>query len=514
MEDDPMFFGFEMFGHHFRDESPTFHLDLIDAATAHRHLAIASPRESAKSTIICFLYIAHAIVFKKKRFVIVVGNTFEKACEHLDSIKKELMGNEKLQACFPGITITKDARGDSEFRHTDGFDIRMICKGVDQMGSIRGTKYKAYRPDLIIGDDMEDDELVRSRERRIKLREEFDQALVPAGDRQTCQFIFIGTVLHDDSQIAHLVSTTDYPEYHKIVFRALNVDEHGNEYSLWPQKWTVEQLKKMAADKPDVFSKEYQNDPVSEVNRKFHAEDFRRWEVRDNSVVLLNLDGTVRSRYSFTDLRPAIACDLAWEEKKTSDYAVVLPGYLTPDSDILVDEYIFKRGMRPHEIEEILFTMVERMEKLTGESVYIGFEKAKLEKVIKHLLQQAMKARNKFLLFKDLAWDKDKISRIVTRLEPRYVQHSIFHKPGMGELEDQLLRIPSGTHDDLPDALQGLVQILKYPKVANKKGGGDDEFMRARQLAINANKAQPFKGFGKRGLHRGGIGAIQGWGKL
>jgi hypothetical protein len=54
----------------------------------------------------------------------------------------------------------------------------------------------------------------------------------------------------------------------------------------------------------------------------------------------------------------------------------------------------------------------------------------------------------------------------------------------MGDLEYQLLRIPSGTHDDLPDALQGLVQLLDYPRSIKKEVSQDSEFDWWRKQAI------------------------------
>jgi hypothetical protein len=95
-----------------------------------------------------------------------------------------------------------------------------------------------------------------------------------------------------------------------------------------------------------------------------------------------------------------------------------------------------------------------------------------------------MRVRNKWLLTKDVAWDGDKITRIVTKLQPRYAQHSIYHRRGMGDLESQLLRIPSGAHDDAPDALQIAVSILEYPKQGKKPVVQDNEFEWWRKKAI------------------------------
>lgn len=483
-ESNPLFWGRIYFKHHFRNHSPKFHVDLLIDSVNERYLAVAAPRESAKSTVLTFLHSIHGICFKKYRFIVIVQNTFSKAAGSLETIKKEFRENKRLKDTFP-VTITRDAMGDSIFRHPDGFETRVLCKGNEQVGSVRGEKFGAYRPDLIIGDDIEDDELVRSPERRQQLKDEFNEALVPAGDREYCKYIFIGTILHDDSLMSELVSKDKYPEYKKLFFKALNEDK-DNEWSLWEEKWTVEELQRMRGNKPSVFAKEYQNDPVSGLMAKFHKEDFRYWRIENLDYILFDKQARITSRGSLSTCKAAIACDLAWETKRESDYSVILSAFLTPQSDILVDHYTFKKGLRPHEIEEILFSLEARLRSITGTRVPIGFEKAKLEKVIRFLLREAMKRRNKWLLFKDLQWDADKVQRIVTRLEPRYAQHSLYHKQGMGELEHQLLRIPSGTHDDLPDALQGVVQLLQYPRGKVKPKAEDTEFEWWRKKAIEA----------------------------
>jgi len=413
-------------------------------------------------------------------------NTYAKAAGALGTIKDEFRNNQMLIDHY-GIKFEKDSEGDTIFVHPDGFKTRVLCKGHEQIGSVRGEKFGPYRPDLIIGDDLEDDVMVRSRERRENLQSEFDDALIPAGDKKECQYIFIGTILHDDSLMAKLVSKEHYPEYKKGFYRALN-EIDGKEISLWEDKWSVEDLKRLSREKPSVFAKEYQNDPVAGAMRKFHREDFRYWTIENLEAILFD-EGRIVAKYPLRECKAAISCDLAWEEKRESDFSVVLPAFLTPQSDLLIESYICKKGLRPHEMEEILFSMEERMRALTGTSVPIGWEKAKLEKVMQFLMQQAMRRRNRWLLFKPLLWDTDKVQRVLTRLEPRYAQHSIYHRRNMGELEHQLLRFPSGAHDDLPDALQGLVQLLQYPKTQKKiVEEKDDEFEWWRKQAIKMNK--------------------------
>jgi hypothetical protein len=481
----PLAWGLYYCGSHFKSSSPRFHLEILKEALCNRFLAIAAPRESAKSTILSFILPTHGILFSKYNFIVICQNTYAKAARSLENIKKELRENEDLSRDFP-VVVVKDAEGDSIFR-IGTHETRVLCKGAEQIGSVRGEKFGAHRPDLIIIDDLEDDELVKSMERRSDLKDTIDNALLPAGEANVCKVLVIGTILHDDSCMAKFVSKDYYPEFKKLFYRALG-NTNGVETSLWNEKWTVDDLKRLQKEKPSVFAKEYQNDPASGLNAKFQKSDIRYWRIDNLQYVLFDAEGGIVSRGSLSNCKAAIACDLAWEEKRDSDYSVVMPAYLTPNAELLVEDYVFKKGLRPDEIEEILFSMEARLRSITGSAVPIGFEKAKLEKVVKWFLQGAMRRRNRFLLLKDLQWDGDKILRMVTRLSPRYTQHVIFHKQGMGDLEYQLLRIPSGTHDDLPDALQGIVQLLEYPKHAKKPVESTTEFDWWRKKAIKAKE--------------------------
>lgn len=402
----------------------------------------------------------------------------------LYTIKQEIKENDKIIKDF-GIQITKDAEDVSIFRHPDGFETMVLCLGAEQMGNIRGRKFGAYRPDLIIGDDIENDELVRNPERRAKLQEDFDNAVVPAGDIDT-QYIVVGTILHDDSLMAKLISKDAYSEYHKMFFKGKYIDGDTKEvFSLWDEKMTIEWLNRYEKEKPHTFAREIQNDPSSSGTEEINNKDFRYWRIDNMQALLFDDEGNVEARYDLRDCKAAIACDLAWEDKQESDFTVLLPAFLTPKSDILIETYICRKGMRPNEFEEALFSMVDRLEAITGTTVPVGFEKAKLEKVAKWLLKQAMRRRNKYILLKDLEWGKEKIERIITKLQPRYAQHTIYHKRNMGDLETQLVRIRSTAHDDIADAAQGVCQLLQFPK-AKKKGPKqteDEIFMKLRKFA-------------------------------
>ena len=101
---------------------------------------------------------------------------------------------------------------------------------VEAIGSgkkIRGRKHRNWRPDLLVLDDIENDENVRTPEQRKKLESWFLKAVSKAGDDYT-DIIYIGTLLHYDSLLA---KTLNNPGYKAIKYKA--VISFSNEEDLW-----------------------------------------------------------------------------------------------------------------------------------------------------------------------------------------------------------------------------------------------------------------------------------------
>ena len=444
------------------------------------YTAIQAPRGSAKSTVTTFLDTIHGITLKKERFIVIVQNTYAKAAGSLNNIKYEFRYNEMLKQDF-GVTMeVKDAEGDTVFSHpsSDGtaFMCRVLCKGADQLGSIRGERFGAYRPTLIIVDDIEDDEMVKNPERRAELEKQFNEVLNYAGEAGETRIVVDGTILHDDSLLAKMIRGDRYKRFKKLVYKARNL-VGGVLSSLWEEKWTLADLKEMEDDNPEAFAKEMQGDPSSGALETIPRSDFRRWDIISNECVLYNELGEVGSRWKLKDCKAGLGIDLAWEEDQVNDSSAFVPGLVTPANDLLVDSYIFKRGMRPNEWENLVFDLSAKYEAMTGKRVVIGIEKAKYEKVMKWFLREAQKRRNAWLWFKDVNWGtKDKIERIMTRLANRYSNHSVYHRSGMGALENQLVRLRSVAHDDVADACAMLPEILAFAPARRKVTAATDKF--------------------------------------
>ena len=490
----PLAWGYYFFPHHFTQESPAFHLKILKTIMNNKKVAICAPRGSAKSSISNFLYLIHSICFNRFRNIIILQASLDKAVGSLATIKAEFNENDALRKTYK-IKQTTDTQLESIFRSPNGFDTLVKCFGREQMGKVRGSKFGAYRPDCIIADDLEDDELVRTRELREDLHRKWKDAIEPAVDiAADYRIIYIDTMKHYDSQLAKMVNPEMYTDYKKLIFPAKFIGSDGTWKSIWPSRMPIDFLNKIEKDDPITFAKEFMGDPVSGQSSQFNASDFRRWTINVDDYILYDIDGGILSRGSLRDCKVAIGYDLAWEEGRRHDYTAIVPVYITPNSEYLVDSYINEKGIKPDMLAEYVFNLDEKYGNITKKPVYHGFEKGKYEKVFKWHMDIERKKRNKFPIFKDVPWVTDKKERIIVPLQPRYVNHAIFHRKDMGDLESQLLRFPSGTHDDTLDALVLAIRLLSIApeKVVKAPETQDDKFKALRDLfkAERANKGQ------------------------
>jgi len=275
--------------------TPTFHKELWEiVCSPHEWVAIAAPRGHAKSTAITHSYTLASVLFKQSRYVLVVSDTEEQAILFLGDIKLELTENDDLIQLFDIKKVVKDTEKVIIVQFNDGSYFRIDAKGSEQ--KIRGRKWRGMRPDLIIGDDLENDEIVLNDDRRKKFRDWFFNALVPAGG-DTCKIRIVGTILHMDSLLERLMPpwggehtetdgikfwiNNEYHEENEEPWLSVRYQAHSPDFNqmLWPEKFSEKRLKRIRAGyvqqgNPEGYSQEYLNYPIDDENAYFHGEDF------------------------------------------------------------------------------------------------------------------------------------------------------------------------------------------------------------------------------------------------
>lgn len=219
----------------------------------------AAPRGHAKSTALTHVFGLATVCFRVESYVIVLGSTEELAIEHLGDIANELRENDDLRRDFKIKRFVTDAKTDIIVECEDGYQFRIIARGAEQ--KIRGKKWRGSRPGLILADDMEDDEQVESRDRRVKFRRWFFRAAKQAL-RRGGRIRVHGTILHEDSLLARLRKNKAWNA------RIYKAHRSFNEFTeiLWPEAFTALRLKAIQQefiDDQDAagYSQEYLNDP-------------------------------------------------------------------------------------------------------------------------------------------------------------------------------------------------------------------------------------------------------------
>jgi predicted phage terminase large subunit-like protein len=187
--------------HYIQYQTPDFHWQIYKDLSNDEvgFIEILGFRGSAKSTIASLAMPLWAAVTGKKDFIILISDSFPQAKIHIANIIHELNSNELLNKDFGPF------QGKDEWQATSIIlkkKTRILARSRGQ--KIRGLRHLQHRPDLVICDDIENIEAVRTIDQRNKTEEWFLSDVVPAVNSDSGKLIVIGSLLHTDSLIARL----------------------------------------------------------------------------------------------------------------------------------------------------------------------------------------------------------------------------------------------------------------------------------------------------------------------
>lgn len=240
--------------------------------TDETQVMLIAPRDHAKSTAFTFGYILAEVCFRTSDYVILIGSTEDMAAEQLSNIREELTENEDLREEFGISEIEKDSTTDIIVRCVDGHRFRILARGAEQ--KIRGKMWNGKRPNLLVCDDMEDDEQVENKDRRMKFRRWFFRAAKQALSRRG-KIRVHGTVLHEDSLLSRLRKNKVWKH---LFFKAHSAFDDFSEL-LWPAAWPehklrAKQLEFIEDQDPGGYSQEFLNDPQDSAEAYLRKQDF------------------------------------------------------------------------------------------------------------------------------------------------------------------------------------------------------------------------------------------------
>lgn len=453
----------------------------------HPLVAIAAPRGHAKTTALSHTYTLAAVLFRERHYVLIVSDTIAQAVQFLGDIKREILENQQIKELFKIKGLIKETEDDIICACDDGHMFRISAKGSEQ--KVRGLKWNNKRPDLIVCDDLENDEIVMNKDRRMKFKRWFYGALLPCRSYDGI-VRYVGTILHNDSLLESLMPKRNekytvveplktWSKRPKPAWKTVKYKAHTPDFSeiLWYQRYDKEffvskRQEYIEQGLPDVYSQEYLNIPIDESLAYFKRTDFRDFTDLDRELV------TKKDWKKFFNFY--IGTDLAVTEKEVADWSVFVIAGVDEAGYLFVFDIIRERM----DAKEIVATI------LSLESTYnplaISMEKGQIEKAIGPFLREEMLNRNVFPYILALAPSMDKLARarsIQARCRAGAVK---FDKQAHWyyEFEDEACLFPRGKHDDQVDALAYVGLILDKMVVgATAQELADDEYEEDKKTA-------------------------------
>lgn len=460
--------------------SPDFHREVWELCCSdQKYVAIAAPRGHAKSSAVTLGYGLSTLLFRERKFMLLVSDTESQSALFLGTFKQALQDNKDLIELFDIklnekglVQFVKDSETDIIVEMNDGHKFRIIAKGAEQ--KLRGLIWNGSRPDIIMCDDMENDELVMNKDRREKMRRWFKGALLPCiSDKGIVRMV--GTVLHMDALLETLMPrendkktvTEGLKQYSTArgMWKSVKYRAHNEDFTelLWPQKKSAENFKMLYDEAArdgttDIYSQEYLNYPMDLATTYFKKADFLPTTPEDKKAKLLYY----------------VTADLAISQEERADYSVFMVAGVDENKVIHIKQVIRER-LDGREIVDTLLAL-QRL----YDPVAVGIEDMQVSKSIGPFLREEMIARNTFLtLYPMKHGGKDKLTRsrsIQARMRSKGVK---FDKEAdwYQTFEDELMRFPRDKHDDQVDTFAYLGLMLdKLIEAPTKKEQDEEDY--------------------------------------
>jgi len=463
-------------------------------------VAIAAPRGHAKTTALTHTYALASVLFREREYVLVVSDTITQAVQFLGDIKKELIDNESIRSLFKIKELIKDTEDDLICVCEDGHTFRMSAKGSEQ--KVRGLKWNNKRPDLIICDDLENDEIVLNKERRLKFKRWFYGALLPCRSYRGI-VRYVGTILHNDSLLESVMpkrndkdtvvedlktwSTKRKPSWLAVKYRA-----HTNDFTkiLWEDRYekdffVTKRQEYVDQGLPDIYSQEYLNIPVDESMSYFRRNDFLDFNDMDRQLLTKS---DWKKHFNFY-----IGSDLAVSQSETADYSVFVIGGVDENGLLYIFRVIRER-MDSQEIVETLLSLQR-----VYDPIAISMEKGQIEKAIGPFLRQRMLETGDFINLLAVAPSVDKLTRarsIQARVRAGAVKFNK-QQDWFLDFEEEAIIFPRSKHDDQVDALAYLGLILdKLMEAPTSKEIDEDQYQEEmEESGINEQGRNAYSGY-------------------
>lgn len=439
-----------------------------------QRISTIAPRDSGKTSITSKEFVIWLVCHNLARYVVLLSDTEGQSKLNLMAVKDELENNQQIAEAYHWAAGQGPTWSETRIVTPNGVMIEALGVGA----KIRGRTKGESRPDLILCDDLENDELVESPTGRENRRIWLQRAVVPALSKDGSIFI-VGTALHPDDLIQHTAKwpgwehhcfasiinepddTSAWKEFHDLIsrpaptqeIRQQNEDEARQLYVeneaamsagatvLWPEKESLVDLQILRCVIGEAaFQSEKQGNPVSAKRSEF-ADDLLR--------------GDIFFRFWPETTRRIVYCDPSKGRTEKADYSAIV------DLGVGATGLQFcEADLERRDVVQICEDILMHVERCSPDAV--GIEENGFEALGPLLLRMAGERGLSVPLYVVRAVQGKRV-RIRRWLTPALRNRTLRFKsgsPGTSLLIQQLREFPTGQYDDGPDALAGAYQLL------------------------------------------------------
>lgn len=460
------------------ETAPAFHqylcskLDELNSKPT-KKIGWSVPRGHGKSAYLSNIFPVHQTVYKKRNYIIIVSETEKMAQKFVEWIADQLKFNQKLREDFSELLSPQKQRNDMD--NLEGFVAYNGCKiQAASIGKqLRGARHGAYRPDLVILDDLESSKNTNTKELRDKNFHWFNSVIMPIGDITKTSYIYMGTLVHGQGLLPAVLSRSDFDSkiYSAIVSEPIHTDgwehieqilrntenpnreiEADNYYiehkeylddgaaTLWQERFTYYDLIKIKVNVGSkAFASEYLNKPSDEESCIFKRDYFTFYDEQKLEYRKLTI-------YGFWDL--------AVGKSSRSDYNAAI--FIGRD-DITGTMYILEcwaEKIPLHKAKQKVKQLIKKWHpKVFGvETVQMQYE---IYRQLKEELYKDGIYYTRLLPVLPKGKKEDRIEQLEPIVESGYLRFNKSHRI----LLEQMELFPSCDHDDTVDALASAVEI-------------------------------------------------------
>ena len=444
-----------------------------------RQLVVVSFRGSAKSTIATMAYPLWSIIgSQKKKYIVIASQTQAQAQQHLRNIREEIESNSLFRGDFGPLEAESGEWGIAAL-YIPRFKAKIIA--VSRGQSIRGLRHRDRRPDIVICDDIEDSESVKTIESRRDTDNWFNSEIKGVGDRDT-KFIVVGNLLHEDSLVMRLKESITANRHVSEKYCEYPLIKDGNVLwpGMYPNQEAIDEHKRQF--KHNAWMREFMLKIIPEEGQVVTLDMLERYE-------------SIPPRLAGETERHFVGVDLAISQNTTADYTSAVS--ITARN---VGKSNMKLYVRPFPINERMSfaKTIDRLNEIRQKNpstVFIietvGYQDA--------AAQTMRESGANVVGIKPGIGKRERLNIAAAKIERGIV---LFPKKGCEALISQLTGFGIEKHDDLLDALTSA--IIYVTGLIDKKPGGGIAWTGRRRPLKSSSSSQ-----GKILTYRTQNGAVQ-----